>query len=49
MTRAGVYQILDPVIPAEEPGPIHMTLVQLSAASGSAGVMGLGFGYAAPG
>jgi hypothetical protein len=49
MTASGVYQTPDPVIPAEEPGPIHMTLVQLSAASSSVGVMGPGFGFAAPG
>jgi hypothetical protein len=36
-------------IPAEEPGPIHMTLVQRSATSDIVVVMGPGFGCAAPG
>jgi hypothetical protein len=49
MTTSGVYQTLDGVIPAEEPGPIHMTLVQRSATPGIVGVMGPGFGSAAPG
>jgi hypothetical protein len=49
MTTSGVCQTLDPVIPAEEPGPINMTLVQRSATSGSGGIMGPGFGCAAPG
>jgi hypothetical protein len=48
MTTSGVYQTLNPVIPAEEPGPI-MTIVQRSATSDSVGVMGPGFGCAAPG
>jgi hypothetical protein len=49
MTISGVYQALDPVIPAEAPGPIDTTIVQFSTTSGSGGVMGPGFGYAASG
>jgi hypothetical protein len=49
MTLSGRHDTLNPVIPTEEPGPIHMTVVQLSAASSSVGVMGPGFGFAAPG
>jgi hypothetical protein len=44
-----ITTVASPVIPAEEPGPIHMTIVHFSATFGSVVVMGPGFGCAAPG
>jgi hypothetical protein len=49
MTRAGRHDTLNPVIPAEEPGPIHTPIVQRSAPFGEGGFMGPGFGCAATG